>query len=142
MRQIFRSLSILLFTASTFLYCGTNKKSPVLSNSDFIEKIIDLQIQGGRNHLIELPEIYPYLVSKIQDDRSESLIITKILERKGFKIIDWGGGNYPPLGSRIISVTLKKDNCFCVVNKIYYHTVSDTLYQWQKTLDAAIVYPY
>lgn len=52
-----------------------------------------------------------------------------MLKKKGFKVINWGRGSYHPRGARIVSITLQKNDCICEVNKIYYSTASDTLFE-------------
>jgi hypothetical protein len=96
--------------------------------SETNQNIIELLIKEDSSDYIEFPELYPVLKNRIQSDENEILLIAEYLKSKGFKVSDWGRGNYPPLGPRIISITLIKGNCKCIVDKIYYSTTIDTLY--------------
>lgn len=125
---------IIIILSLTFFSCTNNRKTNIVSSTNFIENVIDFQIRNKDNNLIELSDIYDTLVTDLPGDSSERLIIVKALEKRGFKIIHWGHGNYPPLGPRIVSMKLKKDSCFCEVNKIYYSTISDTLFRPSESL--------
>lgn len=116
-----------LFVLS-FLSCRNDKQIEIIDNKNFIEKVVDFQINNKSNNLIELPTLYHSLVAEIPSDDEEKLILVEVLKKRGFKVLDWGRGNYPPIGPRIISIKLKKEDCFCEVNKIYYSTVSDNLF--------------
>jgi hypothetical protein len=120
---------LLTLFAVTFVSCKLNENKNASTTKDFIENTIDFVIEHKDNKTIELPFIYDSLVSRIPEDSSEKLILAETLKKKGFKIIDWGRGNYPPRGPRIVSLVLQKDNCICEVDKIYYSTVSDTLFE-------------
>ena len=89
-------------------------KSECQENSkQFIEKTIDFVIQNKDGNTIELPFIYDSLVSVIPEDSTENLLLVNVLKKKGFKTIDWGRGNYPPRGPRIVTLTMQKDDCLC-----------------------------
>ncbi len=126
--------AIVYILSVTFFSCKTNTERHIPENTDFIENIIDFQIRHKDNNLIELSNIYDSLVTDFLSYSSERLILGKALEKRGFKIISWERGNYPPLGPRIISMKLKRDGCFCEVNKIYYSTTIDTLFRPSETL--------
>ncbi|MGN6436303.1 MAG: hypothetical protein ACTHMM_07200 [Agriterribacter sp.] len=112
-----------------------NENAPQTKN--FIENTIDLILKTKDNTTIELPFIYNSLVSKIPEDADEKSILADMLKKKGFNIIYWGRGNYPPRGERIVSITLQKGDCVCEVNKIYYSTLSDTLYEVAERIKCA-----
>ena len=109
-----------------FLLNSCTKKKE--SNSDFYDKVLDLAIENSNGESVEFPELYDKLVTKIADDNNEKLKLVEKLKQKGFKVTNWGRGNHPPHGPRIIIINLKKDSCECEVAKIYYSTVDDTLY--------------
>ena len=100
-------------------------------------KIIDFVINQKDNSLIELPDIYDSFATVIPDDSSEKLILVQSLKKKGFKVIDWGHGNFPPCGIRIVSLKLKKDSCFCEVSKIHYATAHVTLYRMSERINCS-----
>lgn len=102
--------------------CSEKEKT----NLDFEDKVIDLVIENSNGKPIEFTEIYDSLAKNFPEDKSEKLMLVEKLKLKGFKIINWGRGNYPPLGPRIIVVTLKKEDCECEVAKIYYSTISES----------------
>jgi hypothetical protein len=79
--------------------------------------------------MIELPNLYDSLTNHIMEDSTERLILVEALKKRDFKVIDWGRGNCPPLGPRIVSIKMKKGDCFCQIDKIYYKTISDSLFQ-------------
>lgn len=76
-----------------------------------------------------MPDLYDSLANKIPEDKDEKLILVEKLKMKGFKITNWGRGNIPPLGPRIVNVELMSGRCICEVTKTYYSTTVDTLYQ-------------
>ena len=92
-----------------------------------LENTIDYIISMKNNITIEFPNLYDSLTNYIENDSTEKLIIGQVLKKEGFEIINWGRGNYSPLGPRIISIEMKKDNCYCQVDKIYYLTQTDSL---------------
>lgn len=102
---------------AVFLFSCNNKQQNQPKN--FNEKIVDFAIENSNDKFIDLPNLYDSLSKNIKDDKTEKLILVQILKKKSFEVINWGRGNHP-LGSRIVSITLKKDSCECEVNKIYY----------------------
>jgi hypothetical protein len=117
-------ISILLF----FPWSIYSQSQVIQSKNDLIENIIEILIEKGQDTFVEFPELYENLSKGIPDDKDEKLILVEKLKNKGFKVIDWGRGNYPPLGPRIITVSLKNNNCDCYVIKIYYLTVIENEY--------------
>jgi len=120
---------LLISFITTFLACKLDENKSTSANKDFIQNIIDFAIEHKDNKTIELPFLYDSLVSHIPEDSSEKLLLAEALKKKGFKVIAGGHGNYPPRGPRVISLILRKNNCVCEINKIYYSTVSDTLFE-------------
>lgn len=107
---------IILFSV---LFFSCNKKTENKS-VNFNEKIVDFAILISNNKLIELHDLYDSSPKRIvEKDENEKLVLVQILKKKGFKIINWERGNHP-LGPRIIIFNLKKNNCECEVQKIYY----------------------
>jgi hypothetical protein len=107
---------IILFSI-LFLSCNEKPKS---KSTNFNEKVVDFAIENSNNKFIELPDLYDSVSKEIVErDEDERLILVQILKKKGFEITNWGRGNHP-LGPRIIVLNLKKDNCECEVQKIYY----------------------
>jgi len=125
MRYITILVLILLFSCA---------EKPKNESKDFYEKIVDFVVKNSDDKLIELPNLYDSLVKNIAEDKNEKLILVEILKKQGFEIINSRRGNFPPLGARIISVTLKTDSCECVVNKMYYSTISDSLYEMRENI--------
>ncbi|PLW94685.1 MAG: hypothetical protein C0592_02120 [Marinilabiliales bacterium] len=98
------------------------------SNNAALEKQIDFIIEENACLKVEFPEIYDSLAYSIPDDSTESLVIVQILKEKGFVITNWGRGNHPR-GPRIISITMVKEDCECVVSKLYYSTNTEGMYE-------------
>ena len=107
---------LILFVPLLLFSCNSKNDDQY---KDFNEKIVDFTIKNSDGKFIELPNLYDSLSKNIKDDKTEKLILVQILKKKGFEVINWGRGNHP-LGSRIVSLTLKIDSCECEVEKIYY----------------------
>lgn len=105
-----------------------SEKSPQ-EGEDFIVEIVDLAIKLKNDEPIELSTLYDSLVSELPVDSLETLVLAEELKRKGFKVVDWGRGNFPPHGVRIAILSLAKDDCYCTVSKMYYSTTQQDLYQ-------------
>jgi hypothetical protein len=116
---------IYLIVIMTLTSCLKENKS----DNDFIEKVIDLTIETASGEYVQLPDLYDSLASKIPKDNDERMILVEKLKARGFKITNWGRGNIPPLGPRIVDVELMSGHCICEVTKTYYSTTVDTLYQ-------------
>ena len=114
----------LLIALVLFFSCTEKQKS----NSDFYDKVLSVVIENSNGKPVEFPELYDTLADTIAGDKYEKLKLVEKLKTKGFKITDWGRGNYPPLSSRIIIVTMQKEDCKCEVAKIYYSTISGFKY--------------
>ena len=121
-------LTILFFISFS---CSQQRRS----DKDFIEKLIDLTTETsseeylGEEYVL-LTNLYDTLAHSIPDDKDEKLILVERLKKRGFKVTEWGRGNFPPLGARIINIELTKGNCVCTVCKIYYYAAQvDTIYQ-------------
>jgi hypothetical protein len=100
----------------------------------FVDKLLDLVTQTSSKEYageeyIQLTNLYDTLAHTLPEDQDEKSILAERLKKKGFKITNWGRGNFPPLGPRIVIIELQKENCTCEVSKIYYATTTDTLYQ-------------
>ncbi|MFZ6009335.1 MAG: hypothetical protein ACOYXT_03235 [Bacteroidota bacterium] len=118
-----RIIPIILFIA---LFSCSGERTP---SGDFTDRVLDLTIETSDGEYLQFPKLYDTLTGDIPDDKDEKLLLVERLKAKGFEVVTWGRGNYPPLGVRIISYELKRDDCVCEVNKVYYRTLSDTLYQ-------------
>lgn len=116
---------IIIFISVFFISCS---EKPKKQSTDFNEKLVDFAIENSNDKFIELPNLYDSLSKEIvAKDEDEKLILVQILKKRGFKITDWGRGNHP-LGPRIVVLNLKKHNCECEVQKIYYAYQQDTIY--------------
>lgn len=107
------------------------KKDSLVSKmaiTDFNEKTLDFLINNKEDKYLEFPDIYDTTANSIPEDADERLVLVEKLKNKGFKIVDWGRGNHPPLGPRIVIYTLKNKDCECEVSKIYYYTTSKSTY--------------
>ncbi|WP_430817552.1 hypothetical protein [Carboxylicivirga sp. RSCT41] len=69
---------------------------------------------------IEFVDLYPMLDS-IASDKYESLVLVDSLKMKGFKVTNWGRGNWME-GPRIVSITMLNEQCECKIDKLYYST--------------------
>lgn len=114
--------------------CVNQEKKEKLYDT-FYEKTLDVIIEISNGQSIEFPDLYQKLADKIPDDKDEKLILVQKLKAKGYEITNYGRGNYPPLGPRIIIVNMKKKNCACEVTKIYYSTISDSLYRMSERVN-------
>ena len=102
-----------------------------------VESSIDMVLEHQDNTRVQFPDLYDSLATEIAEDGRETLILTRSLQKRGFTIADRGRGNLPPLGPRIVSVTLKKGDCFCEVNKMYYATTSEGVYLLTESIRCA-----
>ena len=85
-----------------------------------------LMIQICSTENIEIIDLYPIL-DTIASDKMEKLILVDKLKTKGFKVKDWGRGNWQD-GPRIISFKMTDTHCECQIDKLYYSTENkDTL---------------
>jgi len=124
---------IFLILICPFFQSCNNKES----SQDQVENFLNYVTTEKDNLLIELPELYNSLTNQIPDDSIERLVLVEALSKRGFKIIGWGRGNYPPSGVRIVNIVMKKENCFCQIDKIYYKTSSDSLFQMSERIRCA-----
>jgi len=76
---------------------------------------------------IEFMDLYPRMDS-IFSDKGENLILVDSLKTKGFKVTNWGRGNWVE-GPRIITFTLSNGQCECQVDKLYYTTEQEPKYK-------------
>lgn len=98
------------------------------TNKEFTDKLLDFIIENKDDQSVEIDGLYPTTIDYIPSDKDEKLVLAEKLKARGFKVTDAGRGNYPPIGVRIVSFTLKKDQCACEVSKIYYLTTFESTY--------------
>lgn len=67
----------------------------------------------------------------IPDDSAETLILGEKLKSRGFKVIDYGRGNWEH-GPRFIHVMLASAQCTCVVQKAYRTVERDSAGAWTR----------
>lgn len=96
---------------------------------NFLTEIVDLSVKSSSGEEVLILNLYDSLVTDIPDDSDENFYLVEELERKGFIVTGWGRGNFPQVGPRRIDVQLRRQNCKCVVSKIYFNTHADSLYQ-------------
>jgi len=120
-------LIFLILISMIILSCKNITKKDLKIPDNPIENIVDYVTSTKDNLIIELPTLYDSLTNHVTEDSTERLILVEALKKRDFRVINWGRGNFPPLGSRIVSITMKKGNCFCQIDKIYYKTISDSL---------------
>ena len=108
-------------------------------NPQFLEKVLDFAIEVRGGNLLQIPHLYTKLATTIPFDGDESLLMAEALKRRGFKVVHWGRGNYPPLGVRIVSLTLNKGDCNCRVDKIYYKTDFAFTYEMSERISCETV---
>lgn len=124
---------LLIIVSIIFTGCSNESKP----NKDFLDEAIDLTIDKSSGEPIQFPDLYDGLTDNLPDDKDEKLVLVEKLKERGFVITSWGRGNMPPLGPRIIGVELKKGTCICKVNKMYYSTAVDTLFQRAEEISCA-----
>lgn len=122
---------LFLLILSSFFSCKSD-------HENFEYAILELVIQRSNGKAVQFNDLYSSYIS--HDSLYSAHFIEKpklveILNKKGFKIVDNGRGNFPPLGPRIISYTLIRDNCQCEVSKIYYYTITKDLYSISESID-------
>jgi hypothetical protein len=115
----------LLFLCLVFS-CG--QKQQVEKPTDFSDKVIEFVIENKSDQAIEIDGLYDSTIDDIPEDKDEKLLLAEKLKTKGFKVKTSGRGNYPPIGERIVTLTLQKGDCECEVSKIYYHTIFESTY--------------
>ncbi|MCL9807633.1 hypothetical protein NAT51_19075 [Flavobacterium amniphilum] len=97
------------------------QQDKIVHSQSFEEDVVDFAIKQKNNRPIEVKDLYESLADKIPDDSDEKSVFVRILKKKGFKITDWGRGNFTH-GPRVIIYDLAKENCECTVAKYYYST--------------------
>lgn len=121
---------LILFLCSFLTSCYQRQNV----ENDFIDKVLDLATGTSSEEYtgeeyVQFTNLYDTLTHNIPDDKDEKIILVERLKKRGFEITNYGRGNFPPLGPRIVIVELKKGNCSCEVSKMYYATVHEDLYQ-------------
>jgi hypothetical protein len=69
---------------------------------------------------VEFKNLYP-LQDSIASDKYEHLILVDVFKEKGFKVANWGRGNWE-FGPRIVSIEMISGQCSCFIDKLYYAT--------------------
>jgi hypothetical protein len=75
---------------------------------------------------MEFIDFYPILDS-IAIDKYEKLVLVDSLKSIGFKVTNWGRGNWMD-GPRIVNFTMSNEQCECQVDKLYYSTEQEGKY--------------
>ena len=120
---------VYLILCFTLCSCKDEVRKESAAPADFLSTTVDFIVKQSADQYIEFPALYDSLVTSIPEDNQEQLQLVQLLKNKGFKITQYGRGNYPPRGARIVSVDMTNETCNCNVNKIYYFTVSDDHYE-------------
>lgn len=121
-----RKISI-LFVLLAMNCFSQSKKTNVAK--DFTDKTVDFVIENSDDKFIELPDLYNQIRTEIGTDDKEKLILAEKLKQRGFTQTDWRGGNNNGFPSpRIIQVSLKKADCECQIEKVYYITINEGEY--------------
>ncbi len=110
------------YFSTFFLLFISNVFAQELSKTN--QEIIDLIIQAKNNEFVEFSDIYETSASAIKSDEEEKILLVQFLKKKGFKVENWGRGNFP-YGPRIISIEMVKADCRCDVAKLYYSYDND-----------------
>jgi hypothetical protein len=76
---------------------------------------------------LEFIDLYP-IQDSILHDKFEKLYLVTYLKTNGFKVTDWGRGNWMK-GPRIVSYTMLNEECNCMVDKLYYTNETDNKYK-------------
>lgn len=124
-RQIFASIILILVVIA----CNNrrNDKTNVLTNTrnlddydgyiqttkDSLKPVLD-RICKGISY--EFTDLYQDTDSIPEADFME---IDNYLKNEGFEVVETGRGNWMK-GPRIFSMTLRKDSCYCRIDKLYY----------------------
>ncbi len=107
------------------------------------KNVMDLVIKEKNNFPVEFPDLYDSSAHMLPPDSSEKLILGNYLKSKGFKVINWGRGNFYPLGPRIFVLDFEKDDCICSVHKMYYNSPDSTCYEMRESIsceDTSVYY--
>ena len=99
-----------------------------------VDRVIDASIEVQSGELVEFPVLYDTLTHYIPEDKDEKLILVEKLKARGFEQVDYGRGNFPPLGPRVVIVEMKKGDCNCSVRKVYYATVAEETWQMSEAI--------
>jgi hypothetical protein len=105
--------------------CKETVETEIKSKDVYYGKLVNFIISNPNGNSVELHDLYDSTTDSINNYNEEKLKLVEILKSKGFQIVDYGRGNYPPLGPRIVSISLKKNRCKCEVDKIYYFTSTE-----------------
>lgn len=76
---------------------------------------------------LEFIDLYTELDS-IASDEFENLVLVDSLKSMGFKVTNWGRGNWME-GPRMINFTLSNEQCECQIDKLYYSTKSENKFK-------------
>ena len=124
-RQIFTSI-ILIFVIIACNSQRSDKKSMtsdtknsadydgyIRTTKDSLKSVLD-RICSGISY--EFTDLYKETDSIPEADYME---IDNYLRDEGFEVVETGRGNWMK-GPRIFSMTLRKDSCYCRIDKLYY----------------------
>jgi hypothetical protein len=130
-RQIFTLIILILVVIA----CNNrrNEKTSVLTNTrnlddhdgyiqttkDSLKPVLD-RICKGISY--EFTDLYQDTDSIPEADFME---IDNYLKNEGFEVVETGRGNWMK-GPRIFSMTLRKDSCYCRIDKLYYSIENST----------------
>lgn len=126
---------LLYFGLILMVSCKPEVQQHENKSTRFVDKTLDFVIDNKDNEIVELPRLYDSLAHGLPEQ--SKLILAEKLEQRGFKLLDSGRGNCPPLGPRIVSKTYQKGDCFCEVSKLYYFTTVDDYYEMSERISCA-----
>ena len=116
-------LFIVAFTFGlSFMAIGQNdtnyRKTQVIQASK-LQDLDTLHLNFCDTFSIEINGLYPIQID-LPPAASDNSKVKILLQRSGFKQVDWGGGNWDK-GPRIMTSQYKKGTCNCEVSKVYYY---------------------
>lgn len=102
--------------------------SPVTFNCSNLKEIEDLNLEFCDNIHIVFDNLYD-IVDVLPLRINDSTLVKEILLDNGFKIINYGSGNWEK-GPRFTLIEYQKDSCKCSTLKIYYYNsqIEDSLF--------------
>ena len=123
-------LKIVLAVQFAMLFsCSRNNGGNEKIDYNFIESTIDFILEQKDNNTVELISFHDSSVSIVSNENNERIILSETLKKKGFKTINFSQGKIPPNGPIITSITLQRENCICLVDKLYYTSNSEPGYE-------------
>lgn len=110
-----------LLLATGITLAGCLDSAETASSASTQHRLLDVLIETRTGQTVEFPDVHGVL--SYEAAKSKRSLLDSLLELRGFVGQKRGYGNYPPLGPRIATIELIREDCRCTVHKLYYHTL-------------------